>query len=150
MNKPSPHQLLANIAEHKRDKEADALQQLTTYRAKLVSIIEQSQNQVTTLLGQRDIKVAQGVEALELLLLEESVFEHQQHILDVNSELMVLDEAISQQKKKWRAAHKLFKAHEKLDQQAKRKSELLVNQKTQRTQDDQFVASMMRKRRASI
>ncbi|MDX8380782.1 MAG: hypothetical protein R8M14_01565, partial [Ghiorsea sp.] len=89
MNKPSPHQLLANIAEHKRDKEADALQQLTTYRAKLVSIIEQSQNQVTILLTQRDIKVAQGVEALELLLLEESVFEHQQYILDVNSELMV-------------------------------------------------------------
>ncbi|MDX8380668.1 MAG: hypothetical protein R8M14_00990, partial [Ghiorsea sp.] len=67
-----------------------------------------------------------------------------------NSELMVLDEAISQQKKKWRAAHKLFKAHEKLYQQAKRKSELLVNQKIQRTQDDQFVASMMHKRRASI
>jgi len=150
MSKPSPHQLLAHMAEHKRDKEADALQQLTTYRAKLVSIIEQSKNKLATLLAQRDLKVTQGVDAMELILLEESVFEHQQHILEVNGELLILDEAIAQQKKKWGAAHKLFKAHEKLDQQAQRKSELLFNQKTQRTQDDQFVASMMRKRRATI
>jgi len=150
MNRPSPHQLLSHIAEHKRDKEGDALQQLAIYRAKLVEIIRQSHGQLIILQQQRDNKISQGVEALELILLEQSAVEHQQLVFEVNGELRALDEAIAQQKKKWRAAHKLFKAHEKLDEQSKHKHELLLNQKTQRTQDDQFVATMMRKRRATI
>jgi len=143
------HQLLSDIAEQRRDKESKVLQQLTTYRATLDQVIQQSFTQLSVLKKQRDIKVARGAQAVELMLIEQSVLEHQQHIHEVTCELETLDMAIKQQKRKWVNAHKKFKSHEKLHQQLQRKAKHLLNQKEQMIQDDQFSANMMYKRRVS-
>lgn len=150
MSQQTSHQLLSHIAEHRRDKEGKALQQLTTYRATLSQAVKQSSMQLAVLREQRDNKVARGAQASELILLEQSLFEHQQHIHEVTCELAMLDEAIQQQKQKWAQAHKKLKAHEKLHQQLQRKAKHMLNQKHQAIQDDQFSAHMMRKQRVSI
>jgi flagellar biosynthesis chaperone FliJ len=144
------HQLLSDIAKQRRDKESKALHQLTTYRATLDKMIQQSSTQLSVLQKQRDIKVSRGAQAAELILLEQSLCEHQQHIHEVTCELAALDMAIKQQKKKWVEAHKTLKSHEKLHQQLQRKAKHLLNQKQQMIQDDQFSASLLHKKRVSI
>ncbi len=149
MSHAASHQLLSHIAEHKRDKEGKALQHLTTYRATLLQVVQQSSMQLAILQEQREHKIAQGAQASELMLLEQSLLEHQQHIHEVTCELATLDKAIQQQKKKWAEAHKKLKAHEKLHQQLQRKAKCLLNQKHQAAQDDQFSAYRIRKQRVS-
>ncbi len=149
MKERSPHQLLAKLSQHKRDKEAATLEQLTHYQAKLIQIIKQSSLQLKVLQGQRDIQIDRGTEAVELLMLEQSISEHQQHISSVSCELTTLDVAIKQQKIKWTKEHKKMKAHEKLQEQLQHQWELKRNQKNQRALDDQFSSKMLQQQRVA-
>ncbi len=150
MRERSPHQLLAELSKHKRDKEVDALQQLTNYRVKLTQIIKQSSLQLKVLQGQRDIRVDRGTGAAELLMLEQSIFEHQQHIASVSCELTTLDVAIKQQKLKWAKEHKKMKAHEKLQQQLQHQLKMKHHQKNQRVLDDQFSSKMLQQQSVTL
>ena len=149
MSTHASHHMLANLAEHQRDKEALALQELTNYREKLRKIIQQSSIQIKILQQQRDKKIERGAQAFELMLLEESLSEHQLHISDVSCEMMALDIAIKQQKKKWSNQHKKLKVHEKLHQQHQRKMEAVLRQKTQVSQDEQYTTRLMQKQKVS-
>lgn len=149
MKNKSPHQLLSHISEHRRDVEAEALKELSTYRSTLTNIIEQSSAQLVVLKQQRDFKTEHGAQAMELLMLEQSLGEHQQHIYEVSCEIAALDLAIVEQKKKWATEHKKYKSHEKLYEQFKQKAEKNMHHKTQMMQDDNFAAAMVRKRQVS-
>ncbi len=149
MKNKSPHQLLAHISEHRRDVEAETLKQLTDYKNTLVNIIKQSTAQLVMLKQQRDFKTEHGAQAMELLMLEQCLVEHQQQIHEVNCEIAALDIAIAEQKKKWTTAHKKYKSHEKLDEQFKLKAEKQKDQKIQMIQDDNFAAAMVNKRQVS-
>ncbi len=144
------HQMLSHLAEYKRDKEAIALKELTNYRIKLEHIIQQSSVQLTVLQQQRDMKISGGAKAAEIMLLEQSLYEHQLHISDVSCEIVALDLAIKQQKEKWINQHKKLKVHERLHQDQQRKINLTLQQKKQFAQDEQFASSMVQQRRAML
>ncbi|HIP07923.1 MAG TPA: hypothetical protein EYG66_08710 [Mariprofundaceae bacterium] len=143
------HQMLSHLAEHKRDKEAVALQDLTEYRSKLEQMKQQSSSQLTVLQQQREAKISHGAEAAELMLLEQSLQEHRLRIAEVNCELAALDIAIKQQKEKWVAQHNKLKTHEKLHQKQQRKITAVLRQKTQLAHDDQFASTMVQQERMS-
>ncbi|MDX8387004.1 MAG: hypothetical protein R8M46_00525 [Ghiorsea sp.] len=143
----SPHQLLSQVSEHKRDAEGDILQQLTTYRVRLVKIIKTSETECTMLRKQREIKMDQGTDATELMMLEQSLNEHVQQIHEVSCEIETLDVAITQQRKKWAEQHKKHKAHEKMHHEITTKEKRTANQKLQKSLDDQFSSKVFAKSR---
>jgi len=145
----SPHQTLANISEHRRDVEGVALKELTAYRSTLMNNMKQSSLQLNILREQREKRITQGSRVDKLLMLEQSLNEHQIHIQDITCELAALDIAIRQQKKKWSDAHKKHKSHEKLHDKLQKKAERMMGQKLQMMQDDQFSAKMV-KQQASL
>jgi len=144
----SPHKLLSQVFKHKRDAESDILQQLTTYQETLSNILKQTQVQFSVLQNQRELKMNNGAQATELMMIEQSLSEHQQHINEVGCELNTLELAIKQQKKKWIDQHKKCKAHEKMQQQVEYKEKFSLDQKRQANLDETYSSTLFARSRA--
>jgi len=143
----SAHALLSRIAEHKRDAEADILQQLTGYKQTLADIITQSLHDVQALQAQHGLKLTQGSTALDLMMIDQSIQEHRQRVLEVRFEMGELDKAIAQQRAKWSQHHKKHVAHQKMDGIATTKQQRAADNKQQMMMDNQFSATMVAKKR---
>ena len=140
------HGLLSRIAQQKRDKEADVLLQLNTYREKLSRIIQQSEHDVSALQVQHESKLARGAQAVELMMMDQSIAEHRQRILEVRFERGELDKAIAQQRQKWAEHHKKHVAHDNMYELATTTAKQIAAHKEQTLLDNQFAATSVAKK----
>ncbi len=144
MSKHSPHQLLAEIAEQKRDKESQILRELNQHHTELMYKQVSRSEQRAKLIAQYEQIMQQGATATVLSMLVQSIDESEQALVDLSCELAALDIAIRQQKEKWIVAHKKFKSHEKTHQQTQRKTKKMLHQKAQLLQDEQFATKVFK------
>lgn len=142
----SPHQLLSQVSEHKRDKESDILKQLTGYRVELEAKMDDAIQMRATLEAQRVTNMQQGTQATELLMLEQATQEQRLCIYEVSCEIAALDKAIEEQRKKWAEQHKKCKAHETMAQKHAHTAQRKQEQTQQSVLDDQYSAKMFGKR----
>ncbi len=141
----SSHLLLSQVSESKRDVEAEALSQLTEYRTKLVRMFEQAGLQKEQLIKERELQMRDGAQATELMMLEQSMLEYQQQVDDIQRDILALDLAISQQRKKWAKQHKKHKTHEGMHHKLQKKAKQAAEQKHQKDMDDQFSSRLFAK-----
>jgi len=138
----SPHQLLSQVSEHKRDKESDILKQLTDYRIELNAKMNHAIQKRATLEAQRVSNMEHGAQATELLMLEQATQEQRLRIYEVSCEIAALDKAIEEQRKKWTEQHKKCKAHETMAQKHAHTIQRKQEQTQQNVLDDQYSAKM--------
>lgn len=138
----SPHQLLSQVSEHKRDKESEVLQQLTDYRVELETKMNHAIQMRASLEAKRVTNMEHGAQATELLMLEQATQEQRLRIYEVSCEIAALNKAIEAQRKKWAEHHKKCKAHETMAQKHASLSQRKQEQTQQRNLDDQFSAKM--------
>ncbi len=139
----SAHYLLANMAEHKRNDEGDILIQLTEYRKTLAAAVLKLLHNNKALQQQSVIKMEAGTQAMELAMLNQSIQEQQQRIVETRFEMGELDKAIAQQREKWLNQHKKHVAHEAMHHQAAQQAKKAFEIKQQTYMDNQFVATMV-------
>ena len=132
------HKLLSQVSENKRDIEADALQKLVSYRLEQVAVYEAASAKRDDLLQQRELQMNAGTQVSELAMLEQCLFEQTTLMNEVEKDILALDLAIYQQKKKWSAQHKKHKRHEEIYKKIEKKEKLMLEQKQQKVMDDQF------------
>lgn len=140
------HKLMSSLTEQQSDAAADTLKKLTDYRGKLTHIIRQSQAQHQALLAQRDQHVEVGAEAMALMMIEQSLMEHQQHMQEVGEELALLDVAIQEQRQKWAVIYQKHQAHEKMGNNIEKQERRVMERKKQKVADGQFSARMVMQR----
>ncbi|WP_038251004.1 flagellar export protein FliJ [Ghiorsea bivora] len=138
----SPHQLLSQVSEHKRDKESDILKQLTDYHVELEAKMNDAIQMRATLEAQRVTNMEHGTQATELLMLEQATQEQRLRIYEVSCEIAALDKAIEEQRKKWAEQHKKCKAHETMAQKHAHTAQRKQEQTQQNVLDDQYSAKM--------
>ncbi|MDX8383894.1 MAG: hypothetical protein R8M45_07420 [Ghiorsea sp.] len=137
----SAHGLLSRIAQQKRDKEAEVLVQLNEYRGKLAHIIQQSEQDACALQVQHESKLEHGAQAVELMMMDQSIAEHRQRVFEVRFEMGELDKAIAQQRQKWAVHHKKHVAHDKMHDIATTTAKRIADNKQQVLLDNQFAAT---------
>ena len=142
MMTPSPHQLLSQVSEHKRDKESDILKQLTDYHVELEAKMNDSIQMRARLEAQRVAYMEHGTQATELLMLEQATQEQRLRIYEISCEIAALDKAIEEQRKKWAEQHKKCKAHETMAQKHAHTAQRKQEQTQQHVLDDQYSAKM--------
>ena len=142
MMKGSPHQLLSQVSEHKRDKESEVLKQLTGYRIELETKMNHAIQMRASLEAKRVTNMQQGTQATELLMLEQATQEQRLRIYEVSCEIAALDKAIEEQRKKWAEQHKKCKAHETMAEKSASIAQRKQEQTLQKNLDDQFSAKM--------
>jgi len=138
----SPHQLLTQVSEHKRDKESDILKQLTDYRIELKTKMNDAIQMRATLEAQRVSNMEHGTQATELLMLEQATQEQRLRIYEVSCEIAALDKAIEEQRKKWAEQHKKCKAHETMAEKYAHTIQRKQEETQQNVLDDQYAAKM--------
>jgi len=113
----SSHHILTQVSECRRDAASEVLQTLTDYRQTLLDKRQAAERQCVSLQERQARSMEEGVPATTLLMMAQAIREQKMICADMDCEVAALDKAIAEQRQKWAAQHKKYKAHESMAEQ---------------------------------
>jgi len=143
------HQLLSELSERQSESEAETLKKLTDYKQTLSLAVEHCELELSQLITQREKHFESGAAAMDLMMLEQSVVEQQAQLQELAQEIVVLDQAIKEQRQKWALIRQRHKVHEKMGQAIEKQESRSKAHKQQKSADEQFSAQMVMRRGVS-
>ena len=136
----SPHEVLAKLAGHKRNKAEEALAAMAARRQELQARSEEVTGYLTQLEQQREQVLKGGTQASMLLMMESAMAEQHERIEKIESALVRIHEQEQQLIQEWIASNQKNKIHEKMQSASDRKEQRLQDRKAQQQLDDIYAS----------
>lgn len=136
----SPHEVLAKLAGHERNKAEEALAAMVAKRQELQARCEEIAVYLTQLEQQREQVLKGGTQASMLLMMESAMDEQHERIEKIKSALLRIHEQEQQLIQEWIASNQKNRVHEKMQSVSDKKERRLQDRKTQQQLDDIFAS----------
>lgn len=136
----SPHEVLAKLAGHERNKAEEALAAIAAKRQELRARSEEVAVYLAQLKQQREQILKGGTQASMLLMMESAMDEQHERIEKIESALLRIHEQEQQLIQKWIASNQKNRIHEKMQGISDKKEQRLQDRKAQQQLDDIFAS----------
>lgn len=136
----SPHEVLAKLAGHERNKAEEALAAMAGRRQELKARCEEVSVYLTQLEQQREQILKGGTQASMLLMMESAMEEQHERIEKIEAALQRIHEQEQQLIQGWIESNQKNKIHEKMQNTSDKKEQRLQDRKSQQQLDDIFAS----------
>lgn len=140
------HQLLAELSERQSKSEAETLKKLNDYKMSLNANIAKCESELAQLISLRDQSSKHGTAAIDLIMLEQSLSAQHLQLQALAEEILLLDQAINEQRQKWALIHQRHKVHERMSQTIEKQELRAKAHQRQKAADQQYAAQMVMQR----
>ena len=136
----SPHEVLAKLAGHERDRAEEALSAMAAKRLDLQSRGDEVKAYLQQLQQQREQVLKGGTQASMLMMMETAMDEQQERIENISAALQRIEEQEQLLIQGWVAANQKNKIHEKMQDASDRKEKRIQDRRDQQGMDDMCAA----------
>jgi len=136
----SPHEVLAKLAGHDRERAEEALSAMAAKRLDLQSRREEVKAYLQQLQQQREQVLKGGTQASMLMMMETAMDEQQERIEKIMAALQRIEEEEQLLIQGWIAANQKNKIHEKMQSATDKKEKRIQDRRDQQGMDDRCAA----------
>ncbi len=136
----SPHEVLAKLAGHERERAEEALSAMAAKRLDLQSRREEVMAYLQQLQQQREQVLKGGTQASMLLMMDSAMDEQHERIEKIMKALQRVEEQEQLLIQGWIAANQKNKIHEKMQDASNRKEKRIQDRRDQQGMDDMCAA----------